>query len=195
MTLQVKGIFSKFARFCGLWVFPALPYTIWLNKIKVQKAPDNEEFNALLAQWVTDLRDPVEEQADAVSSIYQESNDRYANLEAKATGVLTAVAIIAAPATLACTGSTIAAIFGGVALFYLTSGGIACSWILLPSMRYALTIEDVLEPNLLARSATIAKASESGTLRNSNLITSALHDLLRALAITLIAVVLFIAVK
>jgi hypothetical protein len=187
--------YSSSLKFLGLWVLPALPYTIWLNRAMVNSDREGDTFDEVMKRWIQTLTEPTTDQVNTIISIYRESKERYSRLEAKAVGVLTAIAIVAAAATLACTRTFVAAIFGWIALVFLTSGGATCCWVLLPRMRHTLVISDVSQPHLIARIAATSQFSESGTLQMSNLITSALHDLLRALVFTLVAVLLFITIR
>jgi len=184
----------KKLRFVSQWVLPTLPFTIWSNRNEIPETPDNLSKEELHKKYAEDLVNLTIDQRNAIVTVYADSQDRFTILESKATGVLTAIAIIAALATFACTGSFASATFGSLALLFLTSGGVACCLVLLPKTRYVLSVPSVVTTDPVLAAAFCARMSENQTLRMANLITSAMRDLLRALVLTLFAVILFIII-
>jgi hypothetical protein len=75
------------------------------------------------------------------------------------------------------------------------AGGMACCWVLLPRQRFVLALQEALSSTSgIAEMAASARMSEPVSIRVSNLVTSAIHDLVRALALTLIAVIFFVSI-
>jgi hypothetical protein len=172
-----------------------LPYTLWLNRSKVKSEPDGLNWDGHQKAWTAQLTGASKDQTEVIRVAYKESRDRIAGFEAKAVGVLTAMAIVAAVAVLACTGPWEAKLFGVLSILFLTSGGMACCWVLMPRQRFVLALQEALSSTSgIAEMAASARMSEPVSIRVSNLVTSAIHDLVRALALTLIAVIFFVSI-
>jgi len=182
-------------RFIGLWITPAFPYVLFLNTRRVKDNPDDLDWDGHRSKWETDLNAPSAEQRDSVKLVYQQSRERLIGFESKAIGVLTAVAIIAAIAGVACTGAAPADWLGLIALLYLVSAGASCCWVLLPGRRFTLVLDEVNSATSgLAEMAASTRMAEPPSIRASNLVTGALHDLVKAMIISVAALAAFVIV-
>jgi hypothetical protein len=162
---------------------------------KVIKDPDDAEFRRLRDSWIQVLEIGSPGKREAVSIAYQDTVGRIATLESKSIGVLQAIAIAAAGAFVALTGTGISIILASIGLLYLTTAGWACCSVLLPRNRWSLGIDNVkVDPDSYSEMAAVTEAMKGLGIRTSNLVTSAVYDLIRGFTLTLAALVAFVSI-
>jgi hypothetical protein len=187
---------GKTARLLLGMLLPALPWTLWFNSSQVESKPEGRDWAGHQAVWNERLVHATGAERSTIASVYAESRARVTAQEAKSTGVLTAAALVAGVATLACTGSLPGVVAGAIALFYLASVITSCCLVLFPRQQYVLTLEEAMSATQgTAEMAASATMSEVDSLRRSNLITGAVHSLVVGLVIAFAAILLFAFVR
>jgi len=147
------------------------------------------DFLRFRDEWVSKLANN-QLRRGAIEVLYQDSMARMANLEAKGVGILQAASIVAAGILVAFTGPNISVVLGAFGLVYVTAAAVACCSVLTPRMRYQLTLNEVAsDGGGYPEMAAAIKTMEPVGLRASNLVTSAIYDLIRAMTLALAALV------
>lgn len=176
----------------ALIILPSLLRCLASNKLAAREWTD-EDYLRFRDSWAQCLADTSQNKLDAMGMLYQDSLVRIGGLESKGIGVLQAVAIVAAGAFVALSGTGISILLAIFSLVYVMTAGIACGMALLPRKRYQLTIDDLRgdSTGYPEMAASIETMIPSG-IRVSNLVTSGTEDLLRALVLTVAAIVAFL---
>jgi len=177
-------------------VIPAFLWVWWVNRFWIPDPPEGMTSEEHREYWQGQLADASSHVRTAVGTVYEQSTSRLNGLEAKAIGLLTAVAILAAIASVACSGPSVAAGFGIAALVFLTFAGCACCWVLHPRSRPTLLLSEVLSSSAgVVEMAWAVKMVQPHSSRASNMVTSANYDLIRALVLTLVAITTFVFLR
>lgn len=183
----------RFICLIGVVVVPALPRIWWINSHKIADDADGMTFEQQRQHWERELRDADQSRRDSVAFVYQAALGRITSLESKAIGLFGAASIVAAGAFVACTGATLAAAAGLLALLYIVSALVACGWVTVPRARRPLGLQDVLSATSgIAEMAAATRMLEAPSLRTANFITSAVYDLIRGAAVTTFALLVFV---
>lgn len=175
-----------------LILFPSLLRSLIANRIAARDWT-TEDYRRFRDDWAQILSVADPRKLDSLSILYQDSLDRIEGLESKGIGILQGVSIVAAGAFVALTGPSASVFIAALGLIYLTTAGIACGMVLLPRKRFQLTLDDLNSdstgyPDMAASVKTLVPTG----IRISNLVTSAIEDLLRGLLLTAAAIVTFV---
>ncbi len=180
----------KWKSFIGLWIVPSFPYVIWLNHKYLATPKDKWDLSAETASWNERLGEVTEIQWLAINKIHGDNQARVSSFDAKAIGVLTAAAILAAIATFACQGPLLAAWLGAFDILFILSGGLAGGRVLVLEELPVLFLDDTTGPTHgAAEMAAFSHILHTAAIRKANLISGSLNDLARAAVITCLALI------
>jgi hypothetical protein len=176
----------------AILLLPTLPRCLLANH-QAAREWTGDDFLRFRDEWAQVLAEGESRKWDAIAILYQDTIARLGSFESKGVGILQAIAIVAAGAFVALTGTAVSVTLGALGLMYLIAAGFACCYILLPRMRYQLTLDDLTgNKNGYAEMAASIKTMVPAGIRSSNLVRSAIEDLMRASVLTLAAIVALI---
>jgi hypothetical protein len=190
---RILGLIVLAAKLVWLVAAPSLPETWLMNHRVARRYASQLDYDSIRDSWARKLRSPKGSRRQSVAQVYQASFSRMSGLESKAVGMLQAAALVGAGALAACVGPLPAAILGIVGIVYVITAASACCWVLIPRARHSVVLNDTMSStDGHAEMATSVKMLEPQGIRVSNMVTSAAYDLIRAVIVTIAALLILV---